>query len=163
MSKYAKRWSREEIVDALAAEIDRRGSVPTRDEWIAEQRLPSIVTIVRHCSSWSAAIHSTGHQTHRLDFTDEELKTRLRDVALQLGHTPSRGWWERAGGRPVPRVFSLRFGSWNKAIAAAGLVPNAPGGTPQDGHLRRTDRGNARVRTMVTGGRYGAKRREPIR
>lgn len=66
-----------------------------------------------------AELHHFSEQQH----TDESLLARLQVLALRLGHTPSRRDWDGSGNRPFASVFSTRFGSWTKAVRAAGLEP----------------------------------------
>jgi hypothetical protein len=57
-------------------------------------------------------------------YTTEEMLVTLKSVAIQLGRPPSRIYWEEHSDlRPSARSYALRFGSWNKALKTAGLVP----------------------------------------
>jgi hypothetical protein len=49
---------------------------------------------------------------------------RIREIALQLGHTPRVEDFSAAG--ILPGTFRAIFGSLSKAILAAGLIPNGP-------------------------------------
>lgn len=64
--------------------------------------------------------------------TDEDLLRRVTDRAADLGRTPSK--------REIPgaRTIARRFGSYNNAVLAAGLIPNValpPSYLEDDRHL----------------------------
>ena len=54
-------------------------------------------------------------------FPDERIIGALQVMAMRLGHTPNSKEWDRRHGRPTGKIVLQRFGSWEKAIAAAGL------------------------------------------
>jgi hypothetical protein len=49
---------------------------------------------------------------------------RIREIALQVGHTPRVEDLSAAG--ILPGTFRAIFGSLHQAILAAGLIPNGP-------------------------------------
>lgn len=54
---------------------------------------------------------------------DDRLLGRLQVVAMELGRTPSSTEWDARGESPTVYCFQRRWGSWGRAIAAAGLPP----------------------------------------
>lgn len=56
--------------------------------------------------------------------SDERLLDLLRAAAAELGRPPSARWWQRhrPPGALSVEAMARRFGSWNAALAAAGLV-----------------------------------------
>ncbi|MGE0025680.1 MAG: homing endonuclease associated repeat-containing protein [Thermoleophilia bacterium] len=64
-------------------------------------------------------------------WTEERVLAAIRAWADENGRPPSSSdWYLRAPGRPTHCVVKERFGSWNKAIAAAGFEP-VPAGRPR--------------------------------
>jgi hypothetical protein len=60
----------------------------------------------------------------RKRYTDEEILGQLRSCADALGRSPTMREFERYPGTSAhPQTVIERFGSWNRAKRAAGLVP----------------------------------------
>lgn len=57
--------------------------------------------------------------------TDRELLVALRNVAAEVGRTPSESDVKRFG-LPAYSTYRKRFGSWSEACQKAGLPPNVP-------------------------------------
>ncbi|RLF43066.1 MAG: hypothetical protein DRN18_01045 [Thermoplasmata archaeon] len=57
-------------------------------------------------------------------YTDEHLLDILRKEAKKLGKAPSSIHFARSTVLPSPSCYIYRWGSWNKALKAAGLKPN---------------------------------------
>lgn len=63
-------------------------------------------------------------QSRRLRrYTDERLIGGLQVLAMRLGRTPTEKDWRESGLDPAFSLFAYRFGSWIKALDAAGLDP----------------------------------------
>ena len=60
-----------------------------------------------------------------MPYTKEQVIVRLRQIAEQLGKTPTASYWNRHHIRPTLQPIRDLFGSWNKALEAAGLAKNA--------------------------------------
>ncbi len=56
-------------------------------------------------------------------YTNKFLLRVLRDLADELGRTPTYRELLNRRGLPSPSIYHKRFGSWNKALEAAGLEP----------------------------------------
>jgi len=65
----------------------------------------------------------TGRDVLRQGFPQRRLITALQIAAFRLGYSPTQTEWIKRRLRPMPSVFKLRFGSWDKALEAAGLGP----------------------------------------
>jgi hypothetical protein len=57
-------------------------------------------------------------------YSDEQLLSILRTLAAALGRSPSVSDMHARRDLPAPRTYTYRFGSWNAALAAAGLEPH---------------------------------------
>lgn len=57
-------------------------------------------------------------------WSDEEILDAIRSHHLSTGEAPRRVDWKRSSDQhPSASTVELRFGSWSKAIAKAGLTP----------------------------------------
>jgi hypothetical protein len=70
--------------------------------------------------------HAARGRSRRL-YSDAHMLGGLQVEALRLGRGPSAAEWDAAGRKPGSSNFTLRFGSWTKAILAAGLTPHGRG------------------------------------
>jgi hypothetical protein len=64
----------------------------------------------------------SGVHPKRHRYTEHELIERLREWADEHGRTPTK---TDHAGMPDPETYAVRFGSWLKALAKAGLTPRA--------------------------------------
>lgn len=56
-------------------------------------------------------------------FTDTQMIGSLQVLSLRLGHTPTMRDWDASGLSPSKEMYRERFGTWKKALRAAGLNP----------------------------------------
>lgn len=60
----------------------------------------------------------------RRRFTDEQMLGAIQVSALSLGHTPTAVEYSQSGRRPSDSLIRMRFGTWERAVTAAGLEPS---------------------------------------
>jgi hypothetical protein len=115
----------EMLLETLRQLADRLGRAPVTRE-LVEHGLPCQATYTVRFGSWEAALAQIGLQPRgsRL-YERDELLGVLRDLAEELGHPPTQAeLWEREG-LPRPTTYKYRFGSWSRALEAAGLTHTA--------------------------------------
>jgi hypothetical protein len=56
-------------------------------------------------------------------YSDEELLSHMVELGAELDRTPGIRDMDRAKDRPSGALYAYRFGSWNNAVAKAGLDP----------------------------------------
>ena len=116
--------SRKELLEQmreLAANLER---VPKRHEMDENDGTPASGTYIREFGSWNDAVQKAGFQpTRRSGLSDDELLEMLRDVADDVGRTPSISDIRNHTGTPSASLYQSRFGSWSQAHRAAGLEP----------------------------------------
>ena len=61
-------------------------------------------------------------------YTDEQLLLAVRRFTGAYG-VPTIAAWQAAGMSPTVGVLTRRFGSWNRAVAAAGVMPRKASGS----------------------------------
>lgn len=54
-------------------------------------------------------------------FSDQQMIGSIQVVAMRLGYVPRGQEWDKAGYRPSVGVYAQRFGSFQRAVRAAGL------------------------------------------
>jgi hypothetical protein len=116
-----KRYSDEQILDALRACARRVGRAPTMKEFAADREArvhPQ--TVIEHFGSWNAAQRAAGLVPRRFA-TREELVALLRTVGEELGRTPTaRDLDARRGRMPSKSLYWHTFGSFANALREAG-------------------------------------------
>jgi DNA invertase Pin-like site-specific DNA recombinase len=125
----ASAWSEAEMIGALQAWADRHARSPRRVEWErAGSAHPGSLTVCKHFGNWNRALRKAGlppvARPARHPWTDEEIVEALRAWAKQHGRAPAHlDWALGARERPCAQTVWCRFGSWTRALHAAGLTP----------------------------------------
>jgi hypothetical protein len=116
-------YDRETLLEMLREAIAELGRTPVGRE-LAELGLPWAATYAKHFGSWAAALAELGLEPKgNTRYGRDELLDVLRDLDVELGHAPSQAELRERERLPHPSTYKYRFGSWNKALEAAGLTP----------------------------------------
>jgi hypothetical protein len=113
-----------QILQDLAAEL---GRLPTCREMDQDKTRPSVGTYTKRFGSWRGTLVQAGllqSGEWRTLYTRDQLLTMLQDKATELGRAPLCREMDRDRTRPPSSTFSRHFGTWNKALRAAGLTPH---------------------------------------
>lgn len=117
-----RRYTDEQILDALRASAERLGRSPTMKEFAADPDAgmhPQ--TVIEHFGTWNAAKRAAGLMPRRFA-TREELVAQLRTLGEELGRTPTaRDLDERRGTIPSKSLYWHTFGSLATALREAGF------------------------------------------
>jgi Homing endonuclease associated repeat len=117
-----RRYSDEQILEALRASAERLGRSPTMKEFAADPGAgmhPQ--TVIEHFGTWNAAKRAAGLMPRRFA-TRDELVAELRRLGEELGRTPTaRDLDERRGTMPSKSLYWHTFGSLSTALRAAGF------------------------------------------
>ena len=91
--------------------------------------MPGLSQIKRQFGSLNNAVIAAGLPVGKYVFSlsNEELLEKLRQKAREIGDMPSIREIEEDPDIPNEKTFAYRFGSYNKAVEAAGLKPNKRG------------------------------------
>jgi hypothetical protein len=145
----ASRWeSRDAIVHALRRDTKRRGRPPKQTEWAKTGRdRPSARLVALRFGTWNAALAAAGLPTRapaprkQIFWTHDRITAALVREYRRTGRVPrARDWLRGSSTHPATPTVQARFGSWNAAIEAAGLVARRRGGghpTCDCGHCRK--------------------------
>jgi Homing endonuclease associated repeat len=117
-----RRYTDDQILEALRASAVRLGRSPTMREFAADPGTnihPQ--TVIEHFGTWNAAKRAAGLVPRRF-VTREELLSLLRELGAELGRTPSaRDIEERRGSMPSKSLIWHTFGSLTSALREAGF------------------------------------------
>jgi HNH endonuclease len=117
-----RRYSDEQILEALRTSAERLGRSPTMKEFAADPEAgmhPQ--TVVEHFGTWNAAKRAAGLMPRRFA-TREELVAQLASLGAELGRMPTaRDLDERRGTLPSKSLYWHTFGSLTTALRAAGF------------------------------------------
>src|SRR4051795_11156267 len=117
-----RRYSDEQILEALRASAERLGRSPTMKEFAADPGAgmhPQ--TVIEHFGTWNAAKRAAGLMPRRFA-TRDELVTQLRRLGEELGRTPTaQDIRSRRGTMPSASLYWHTFGSLSTALREAGF------------------------------------------
>jgi hypothetical protein len=125
-------FAKHDGVTALQTWARKHGRAPRSMEWAhAAPEHPTAATIREHFGTWQDALNAAGLEPTRRParrskpWLDEDILQALRDWTSEHGHPPIAHNWVRA--RPTtPSVGTVlnHYGTWAKALTAAGLPAN---------------------------------------
>jgi hypothetical protein len=117
-----RRYTDEQILEALRASAARLGRSPTMQEFGADPGAgmhPQ--TVIEHFGTWNAAKRAAGLMPRRFA-TREELVLELRRLGDELGRIPTaRDLDDRRGTMPSKSLYWHTFGSLSTALREAGF------------------------------------------
>jgi hypothetical protein len=117
-----RRYTDEQILEALRASAARLGRSPTMKEFGADPGAgmhPQ--TVIEHFGTWNSAKRAAGLMPRRFA-TREELVLELRRLGDELGRIPTaRDLDDRRGTMPSKSLYWHTFGSLSTALREAGF------------------------------------------
>ena len=121
----ARHYSDEELFEALKRKAESLGRTPMTRDVESDKSMPSAITYSNRFGSWNEALKAAGFLVNaQASYTNEELIGQLRAKAESLGRTPTRDGVDSDKSMPSVKAYTNRFGSWNEALKAAGLLVN---------------------------------------
>jgi len=117
-----RRYSDEQILEALRASAERLGRSPTMKEFGSDPEAEMHPqTVIEHFGSWNAAKRAAGLMPRRFA-TREELVEQLRRLGEEVGRTPTaQDIRSRRGTMPSASLYWHTFGSLSTALREAGF------------------------------------------
>jgi hypothetical protein len=127
-------WTPPEIIKALQAWTRKHGRPPYAMEWAkAQPGYPCAATIREHYGHWDDALHAAGLKPmrpakHRLiPWPRAQMIQALQTWATLHGRPPhGLDWIKAKPEHPSAGTIYNHYGTWNKALTAAGLPPYDP-------------------------------------
>ena len=117
-----RRYTDEQILEALRGSAERLGRSPTMKEFAADpQAGMHPQTVIEHFGTWNGAKRAAGLMPRRFA-TREELVEQLRQLGEELGRTPTaEDIRQRRGTMPSASLYWHTFGSLSTALREAGF------------------------------------------
>lgn len=116
--------SQEELIISLQTLSGQLGRSPFVSD-VGKNNLPVWSTYAKAFGSWNDALRAAGLEINvNRGYTPERLIQDIRDLAEDLGRVPTRRDCKAKEDTASQKVYTKVFGSWNKALEAAGLVVN---------------------------------------
>jgi hypothetical protein len=127
-------YSREELLESLRDLAGRLGYAPRQVDVDKDLHTPSSSTYRRHFGSWLKALEAAGIQPGpaQTGYSCDELLDGLRELARELGRAPTGREMSAREDLPHASTYWKRFGSWNAAVRAAGLIPRRVSSSAED-------------------------------
>ena len=118
-----KYYSNEELLSILKEFIDREGYLPTQNDFIMYDELPSWFTYYNRFGSMKKAFALLGYDydRERPKLDEAGMIKALQELKKRLGRIPNAKDLGQKNGVPCRRSFERIFGSWSAALKAAGL------------------------------------------
>jgi len=123
MDDFNKQYTDRQLIENLQNIAEELGRTPTASDLLGREG-PSNRAYSHRFGSWNDALEVAGlteNDTRKWYVTDEQLLKPLRELAKKLGHTPSLRESRDCKDTPSEPTYIRRFGSWSKAVEAAGL------------------------------------------
>ncbi len=115
-------YSRTDLVAALQQKTSELGRPLSQRDIVEDSRMPSVGAYLRVFGSWENALAEVGAQPRRVKgYTKDQAIQLLKQKAAQLGRNPTTAEVCGQPGFPHYDTFKRHFGSWEGALAAAGL------------------------------------------
>ena len=125
-----RRWSDEEILEAIRSWQRKYGSGPRNSDWErASAEHPVRQLVQKRFGGFEnarvlAGVPSPRWPYRRAPWTDQELREAVRSWVAVHGRVPSsREWAAPAENRPSAHVFRRRFGGWSVGLEELGFTP----------------------------------------
>jgi len=121
--KINKYISKEQLIEDLQQFAEKLGKTPTCEEMRSNGPW-SGTPYGKHFGSWNKALEAADLEINQEKYiSKEQLIEDLQQFAEKLGKTPTHAEMDNSGHRGV-QPYYRHFGSWNKALEAAGLEIN---------------------------------------
>lgn len=123
-----------DLKQSLRRLADDLGRPPTTCEYQQAPVGASEATLRKRFGSWEAAVAAAGLDPddiprsggyHGRTYDEDEMVAELQRVASDLGRPPTTTEFDDAETEPGRTAYHDRFGSWEQALEACGLDPDA--------------------------------------
>ena len=115
-------WTNDGLIELLVGLGKELGRTPTIKDLRTANDMPSTTTYMRFFGSWNNALEAAGFSPNvRHDWTKSELIELLVKLSEKLGKTPTKKDVGADKDMPSTDTYASYFGSWDKALEAAGL------------------------------------------
>lgn len=125
-------YTDQELIEYIRALGKKLGRPPTLQD-VRKAGKPSAVTYLYRFGSWYNALKAAGYKVHRhgrsRELSRQLLVAKIKQLEEKLGYPPGPADIDnaRAAGEDIPssRTFYRYFGTWERLLVAAGLIPTS--------------------------------------
>lgn len=115
-----QQYTKQELIQKLQKKAEELGRTPVKKEVNADPEMPDSSSYERAFGSWNKSVIAAGLKViHQRTYSRDFLIKTLRERAEELGRTPTC----LDVMYPNSLTYANAFGTWNKALMAAGLRP----------------------------------------
>lgn len=131
------RYTEEDLIKKLIELSKELGRTPRQLDVSLSEKTPSISIFYNVFGTFNKALAAAGFEPNigskpkeapkpkrGSKFDKENLLSLLKMKATELGHTPTWADVTLDKRLPSPSTYAVKFGSYNKAVEAAGLKPH---------------------------------------
>ena len=118
---YHKEYTKEFLISELHRFVHENGRNPIVKDMFPDNGYPSMTPYVNKFGSWNNALKDANLENIRKEYTDKFLISELHRFVKENGRVPKSYEISPKYGYPSSSMCAGRFGSWNKALQAAGL------------------------------------------
>lgn len=118
-------YTKEELILILQTLAKKLNRSPYCTD-VGKDGLPDFRTFKKALgNTWNKVLQTAGLEIHDLgDYSPERLLQDIKDLAAELGRTPTKRDVATRKDMASPQIYTKAFGSWNKSLKAAGFTPN---------------------------------------
>lgn len=117
-------YNREKLIANIVELASEIGRTPKRSDMDEAEGRPASSTYNNYFDSWNDVLREADMSPNRYYETGDELLCHLREVADELGRSPTVDDIDSMDDRPSSVHFYNKFESWNNALEEAGLEVN---------------------------------------
>lgn len=116
-------YSDEELLEDLRSVAEDLGRTPNANQY-SELGMVTSGTLAYRFGSWNDSIRAAGLEINQeFALTQKDLLQELQRLNEEVRKTPPRKEDMIKKGKHSPRTYVIHFGSWNRAVEAAGFTP----------------------------------------
>lgn len=118
---YHKEYTKEFLISELHRFVRENGRNPMASDMFPDNGYPSMTPYVNKFGSWNNALKDANLGNIRKEYTDKFLISEIHRFVKENERVPKSYEMSPKYGYPSSSMCAGRFGSWNKALQAAGL------------------------------------------
>lgn len=126
VEKRKKKYTRQELIEKIQQWTrEHNGIPPKQEDFTNNPRYPGFVTIKREFETWNNGLEAAGFEVNVMtDCSREKLIEKMKQFERENRRSPTERDFKNNPRYPSCMTYVNEFGSWIKALTAAGFKPN---------------------------------------